>query len=388
MRERRGARAGPARLVRASPEFPIAKTLMKTSHRLPAYAAALPLLSALLPAVASAQQVTLLNQPPTQTFSLLDTLGVESNADQFVLGGLDSYDLEEVKWWGTWTASGILVPDTFDLLVHTNDSSGPFGDVPGTMIASFSGLVPTVVPTGVTMPTLSGLLPEFELSVVLPTPVTVTPGTYWVEIYSTASSGSGEQFAWENAAQDLVLGGPCLSWSSTTPGTNWNACTPFPETDMAIELTGSLTIINQGAGYCYGDGSGGVCPCAAFGGAGEGCLNTTGSGATLVGTGNAILASDGFVLDVMGAPANKPGLFFQGVNQLAVPAGDGLLCSNSSLRYGVNATDANGNVTQTGFGANAMPGQALNYQYWYRDTGNVCNSGGFNFTNGWAVTWQ
>jgi len=372
--------AGASRSVSSSLTHP---SSMTSPLRLPALAAAL----TLLPAVAAAQ-TTLLNQQPTQTFSLLDTLGVESNADQFVIGGLDSYDLEEVKWWGTWTGSGTLIPDTFNVLVHTNDSSGPFGDVPGTLITSFSNLAPAVAPTGASMPTATGLWPEFELSVLLPTPVTLTPGTYWVEIYSTASSGTGEQFAWENAAEDLVLGGPCLSWSSSTPGTSWNACTPFPETDMALELKGSQTVINEGAGYCYGDGTGTICPCAAFGGAGEGCLTTSGSGATLVGSGNAIVGNDGFTLDVSGAPANKPALFFQGNNQLStVTAGDGVLCSNSSLRYAVNSTDANGNATQTGFGANAVPGQSLNYQYWFRDTGNTCG-GGFNFTNGWAVTWQ
>ena len=146
---------------------------------------------------------------------------------------------------------------------------------------------------------------------------------------------------------------------------------------------------NTGAAYCFGDGTGTACPCGAFGGTGEGCLTTSGTGATLVASGNADVANDTFQLDVSGAPANKPGIFFQGTNQLTnVTAGDGVLCSNSNLRYGVNATDGSGNVTQTGFGANASAGQALNYQYWFRDTGNTCGAGGFNFTNGWAVTWQ
>jgi len=145
---------------------------------------------------------------------------------------------------------------------------------------------------------------------------------------------------------------------------------------------------NLGAAYCFGDGTGAACPCAAFGAAGEGCLSTSGSGALLAASGDADLGNDTWQLDISGAPANKPGLFFQGTNRLAnVTAGDGLLCSNSSLRYAVNGTDANGNVSQSGFGANAMSGQTLNYQYWYRDTGNPCGAGGFNFSNGWSVTW-
>ena len=38
---------------------------------------------------------------------------------------------------------------------------------------------------------------------------------------------------------------------------------------------------NAGHGYCYGDGTGAACPCGAFGGLGEGCANTGGTGATL-----------------------------------------------------------------------------------------------------------
>lgn len=146
---------------------------------------------------------------------------------------------------------------------------------------------------------------------------------------------------------------------------------------------------NTGSAYCFGDGSGTVCPCAAFGGVGEGCLTTSGSGATLVGSGNADVGSDTLQLDVSGAPANKPGLFFQGNNQLANPAGDGILCTAGGvIRYAVNPTDASGAVSQGGFGVNAAAGQTRNYQYWFRDNTNPCGMGGFNFTNGWTVAWQ
>ncbi len=162
--------------------------------------------------------------------------------------------------------------------------------------------------------------------------------------------------------------------------------------DWAGSDSGSFTGWSFGAGttpgtaYCFGDGSGATCPCAAFGGAGEGCLNTSGVGAVLVGSGNSQISSDTFQLQVTGAAANKPGLFFQGTNQLSNPAGDGILCSNATLRYAVNPTDAGGSVLQSGFGVNALAGTSLNYQYWFRDTGNPCG-GGFNFSNGWVQPW-
>jgi hypothetical protein len=144
---------------------------------------------------------------------------------------------------------------------------------------------------------------------------------------------------------------------------------------------------NSGMGYCFGDGTGASCPCSAFGATGSGCANSTGNGALLAASGSANVNADTLVLAVTGGPPNKPGLFFQGSNQLANPVGDGVLCSNSNLRYVVNSTDATGALSQAGFGANSAMAQTLNYQYWYRDPGGSCG-GGFNFTNGWVVTWQ
>lgn len=144
--------------------------------------------------------------------------------------------------------------------------------------------------------------------------------------------------------------------------------------------------MNQGVAYCFGDGTGAVCPCGAFGATGAGCLTTSGSGATLVGTGNADISNDSFVLAVTGGPANKPGIFFHGDIQVFFPIGDGILCSNATKRYDLNPLDASGAATQTGFGAFASSAVTLNYQYWFRDPANACG-GGFNLSNGWVVTW-
>ena len=158
--------------------------------------------------------------------------------------------------------------------------------------------------------------------------------------------------------------------------------------DMEVDLATGST----GAAFCLGDGSGAVCPCAAFGLTGQGCLTTSGTGALLAGTGAANVGLDTLVLSVTGGPANKPGIFFQGNNQLngglGNVAGDGLLCTaGGTIRYDVNALDASGAASQGGFGVNATVGSTLNYQYWFRDPANTCG-GGFNFTNGWSQPWQ
>ena len=143
----------------------------------------------------------------------------------------------------------------------------------------------------------------------------------------------------------------------------------------------------SGQAYCFGDGTGSPCPCLAFGGSGEGCLNTSGQGALLFGSGIPTIGADTLVLTVSGAPANKPGLFFQGQTQLANPFGDGLLCTTISMQHGVMWTDATGGASQSGFGANASVGATWNYQFIFRDPANGCGSGGYNYTNGWEVTW-
>ena len=184
--------------------------------------------------------------------------------------------------------------------------------------------------------------------------------------------------------------GSIVSWGADFEGQVSNTPTGTGFTQVAGGRDHSLALRTPitGSAYCFGDGSGAACPCGANGNPGEGCMTTSGTGARLTGTGEANLGSGTFTLTVSGAPANKPGLFFQGTNQLANPVGDGILCSNMSVRrYTVNMTDGAGTAVQEGLGANAAPGTSLNYQYWFRDPGNTCG-GLFNFSNAWTVTWE
>lgn len=148
-----------------------------------------------------------------------------------------------------------------------------------------------------------------------------------------------------------------------------------------------------GAPYCFGDGAGAICPCANFGGRGEGCSNTSGGGARLSAGGFASLQFDTFRLEVEGVPGSKPGLILRGANAIANPAGDGLLCTGGqSLRSQIQVTQ-NGLTTFNDFqgapfGASSFGiGAPTHYQFWYRDPQSVCGGAGFNFSNGYAVTW-
>jgi hypothetical protein len=157
--------------------------------------------------------------------------------------------------------------------------------------------------------------------------------------------------------------------------------------------------VAPGSAFCFGDGTGGACPCLQSGNPGQGCANSGGGGAVLTGSGVASISSDSFRLAVTGVPGAKPGLLLRGTNRvnggLGNPVGDGLLCaSGSTLRSQVQLTSGAGSTTfgdfkGQPFGATAVgAGAPTYYQFWYRDTANGCSGQGFNFTNAWETTWQ
>ena len=147
--------------------------------------------------------------------------------------------------------------------------------------------------------------------------------------------------------------------------------------------------------YCFGDGSGTACPCGNAGGAGEGCANSTGSGAALSWTGSASVGADDLVLTASGSVPSQPGLFFQGTGAVnsgaGNPFGDGLRCANTvTTRLQIVVADGSGNastsVSIVGQGG-AAAGDVRFYQFWYRDpSGSPCGNG-FNTTNGVEVNW-
>lgn len=307
----------------------------------------------------SAQGQALLDQPPTQTFSLLGSAGTATNADNFLVPGAGGATLSGMTLWGTWTPSGASNTDTFDVLVHDN-VPGPFGDEPGAVLASFSGLSPTIVATGINMPTASGPLPEYELSIELPSSVDLAAGTYWVEIFSTDSAGSGDTFAWEMANQDFVFGLPCVSWSTSTPGVSWNSCTPFPESDMALRLESVVA-----KSYCTAKiNSLGCTPAIAFAGS------------------PSMTSASPFDISADMVINNKAGIFFYGNAAAAIPFQGGFLCVQPpTRRTAVQASGGNpppndcsgrflidfNAYAQSGIDPSITVGSNLFGQYWSRD---------------------
>jgi FG-GAP repeat protein len=147
-----------------------------------------------------------------------------------------------------------------------------------------------------------------------------------------------------------------------------------------------------GLALCLGDGSGVPCPCDNDGNSGEGCANSTGSGARLIASGEAIVGADSLQLVVLGARPERAGIFIQGNVELGVPFRDGLLCvSEETFRLEVIGLDENGagsSSVEISDRGECFAGDTRVYQFWYRDpVTSPCGSGS-NLSGAVQVQWQ
>ncbi len=176
-------------------------------------------------------------------------------------------------------------------------------------------------------------------------------------------------------------------------GSTWNDVHPSEHPrGYVIEYGGG-----PGAGFCFGDGTGGLCPCGNQGGAGEGCANSTGAGAGLATSGSASVVADDLVFQGQNLVPGQPVLLFRGLNAVnggnGIPFGDGLRCAGGQVtRLGVRVANGSGGATwgpglatQGGF----TSGSVLRFQGWYRDpgVGSPCGAG-FNLTHGFEVSFN
>ncbi len=151
--------------------------------------------------------------------------------------------------------------------------------------------------------------------------------------------------------------------------------------------------------FCFGDGSGAVCPCLNFGGDGRGCANSVNAaGARLFTTGHASLEAGNFTLHAEGLPNSTSVLFFQGSAQMnggnGAMFGDGLRCASGTvIRLGTK-TAVVGFASYPQFGDTSiaerglvLPGATRYYQAHYRNSAVFCSAATFNLTNGMRALW-
>jgi len=174
----------------------------------------------------------------------------------------------------------------------------------------------------------------------------------------------------------------------------WRAGSPN-SADAAAQVPGPL---GGSSSVCSGDGLGTACPCANNGVAGTGCLNSLGTGGSLVATGTASVSSDTLLLSGSGMP-DAACLYFQGTTLVNGGAGavfgDGLRCAGGTVTRLDTKTNSLGSSAYPQGGdpsvsvqGSCTPGATRVYQIWYRNAAAFCSSDTFNLTNAWQITWQ
>ena len=221
------------------------------------------------------------------------------------------------------------------------------------------------------------------------------------DVFYQVSSAPGETgFAQVKGGYSHALAlradGSIVSWGSDFAGQVSGTPGGGGFTNVVGGSSHSLAIrsINAGAAFCFGDGTGMLCPCFLHGDIGEGCANTSGlGGAGMSGSGNAAFTDDTFQLGVSGLPGAMAGLCVKGSVQLGggngTLVGDGLLCTAPQIRSQIIVSDANGDLNMDNwngqpfgaFPAAANASAPTYYQWWYRDPSNTCSGAGFNFSN-------
>ncbi len=235
----------------------------------------------------------------------------------------------------------------------------------------------TVVSNGIDLPT------PLQANLGLSIPAGQSLGIY-VAVSNSAvlkyTNGPGTGIAATNIHMTVSEGiGIAYPFSTTFAPRVWNGTVHY-EADT-------------GSPFCFGDGSGLVCPCGNFGGFERGCGNSVGPGARLVGSGGASLATDNLRFTLDGMSSNRPGLLISGTANFnggsGVYFGDGLSCVGGSMvSFGVRYSDSGG---LAGWGQNilsrgAFPvGSTQYFQVVYREMNYPCGTG-FNTSNGVALT--
>ena len=147
--------------------------------------------------------------------------------------------------------------------------------------------------------------------------------------------------------------------------------------------------------YCFGDGSGTLCPCGNGGSPGVGCANGSGLGGRLGNSGSASIGADDLVLEGSQLIGSQPGLYFQGNNAVNSGSGnqfgDGLRCAGGSVirlqvRFASSTGTSSTNVSIATKGGCAA-GDVKRYQLWYRDPNTTPCGAAFNLSNGVEITW-
>ncbi len=152
-------------------------------------------------------QTVILNQPPDQLgYNGADPAIPETLAENFIL--TSPAVITQIRIWGVYIGTNPI--DNFSVIFHS-DAAGR----PGTAISTENNVPVSRNTTGL----LVFGLTEYVYTLTLSSPVSLTPGTYWVEIYN--SPGPDATFFWESGTLDGVNGISGSAGSHTVPAGTW-----------------------------------------------------------------------------------------------------------------------------------------------------------------------
>jgi hypothetical protein len=152
---------------------------------------------------------------------------------------------------------------------------------------------------------------------------------------------------------------------------------------------------------CFGDGTGGSCPCGNTGSPGHGCDNSAATGGALLSSsGVASLSSDSVLLTSSGELSTALSIVLQGSSVTApIAFGDGLRCAGGSLKrlytkhaiggvvHAPEAGDPSISSRSAALGDLIPFGATRAYQVYYRDPNLGFCPGGFNVSSAVAIAW-
>ena len=205
---------------------------------------------------------------------------------------------------------------------------------------------------------------------------------------------------WEYGLGASIAGWDLLEATGISADGTWitgNAYDPsgYPQAWLAHLGPGAMTP------YCFGDGASvSLCPCSNQSPVGDqsGCLNSTGMGGKLTGSGIASVGADTVVLHGSQMPPSASALYLQGSNTdggfYGTGLGDGKRCIlGPVIRLGTKINS--GGASSFGAGSDphvsvkglVAPGATKHYQIYYRNLAPYCTSETFNLTNGLTIVW-
>lgn len=167
------------------------------------------------------------NQPPTANNGFFSDAGCDACGGAQVLAENlvleDEFELCQLVVHGGYFPDNVPTADSFTVLVH-----GDGGVEPGPVLYSESQVPSTSYPTG---DVLFGV-DRWRTILTLSSPVALTPGVYWVQVFNDTGFG-GDDWFWE--AGSLSAGGaPFSAFSDEAPGVDW---TPS-DMDMSLLVCG------------------------------------------------------------------------------------------------------------------------------------------------------